>query len=728
MKDGSNGAGGRSADLAPPWLEWGLLAVALALFVWRGFLPAWRHLLTDFPNYYLAGRLFREGVPLDRLYDWEWLQRQKDHLGLDQSLVGFVPLTMFSALLAAPLTSLSALAAKHVWLVFNLLLLPAIAWLLRAITGQPFRRVALIGLLAVVPLRTNFQFGQQHLFVLFLLTVATWCYFRGHDVSAGAVLAVAAAVKLYPAGFVLLLVRKRRWRALASMAVAGLLIAAVGIALFGVEPWSVFAQEIVPRAVLRAEVTDPYDTHMSSLAGMLRRLLIFEPELNPHPLAHAPAAFAVLQPLFAAGILATGLWLLTPGRASAERERLDWAATLGFVLLLSTGTPTYHLCALILAAVLAVDCLLRMQWVTWARALLLAFTILCLVTQDLIPEEPAGWHILTAYPRVYALAVAWLVMAAAQRRLGGPGAMDRRRAARFAVVFGAIVIASSWSWMRHFDGQFAHYARLLPRGAAAWPAHHPVAVAGTAADGPAVIFVRMDPRGYVLDRTPTLLRTIQPAGTDLFHPTVAPGRSEGWAELAAARGSRVVRFSPNAAELSVAVLPTEIEDAEAPVVSSDGSRLGFIRTHRGRGQLWLLERATGAQRPITSADWDVLDFGFFPDNRVVFVARRSAAPPGLYVAGADMTRSSAPLVASDGPVRNPAVSPDGRWLAYTEREYGNWQLRLASLDGGERRRLTSADCNHLSPAWRSDSRSLVYATDCARGVGLTTLAELQAVP
>ena len=84
----------------------------------------------------------------------------------------------------------------------------------------------------------------------------------------------------------------------------------------GVEPWNVFLREIVPRAVLRAEVTDPYDTHMSSLAGMLRRLLVFEPELNTHPLVHAPAAFAVLQPLLAAGILATGLWLLTPGRAA----------------------------------------------------------------------------------------------------------------------------------------------------------------------------------------------------------------------------------------------------------------------------------------------------------------------------------------------------------------------------------------------------------------------------
>ena len=79
-------------------------------------------------------------------------------------------------------------------------------------------------------------------------------------------------------------------------------------------------------------------------------------------------------------------------------------------------------------------------------------------------------------------------------------------------------------------------------------------------------------------------------------------------------------------------------------------------------------------------------------------------------------------------MRNPAVSPDGRWLAYTEREHGNWQLWLLSLERGERRRLTSADCNSISPAWRPDSRSLVYATDCARGVALTTLAGLQAVP
>src|SRR6185295_28562 len=136
--------------------------------------------------------------------------------------------------------------------------------------------------------------------------------------------------------------------------------------------------------------------------------------------------------------------------------------------------------------------------------------------------------------------------------------------------------------------------------------------------------------------------------------------------------------------------------------------------------LWLFDRSTGAQRPVTGPDWDVLDFGFFPDNRVVFAGRRSGEPE-LFVVGAASEGALAPLAVSARPARYPAVSPDGRWLAYAARERGNWQLWLQALGGGERRRLTGADCNSISPSWRPDSKSLVYATDCARGLGLTAL-------
>jgi Tol biopolymer transport system component len=42
--------------------------------------------------------------------------------------------------------------------------------------------------------------------------------------------------------------------------------------------------------------------------------------------------------------------------------------------------------------------------------------------------------------------------------------------------------------------------------------------------------------------------------------------------------------------------------------------------------------------------------------------------------------------------------------------------------------LTRADCNSTSPAWRPDSKRVVYATDCGRGLRVTALAEIRAVP
>ena len=51
----------------------GLLGVLLLGYT----LPrAWGTLNTDFPNYYLAARLVREGVDPSRAYEWIWLQRE----------------------------------------------------------------------------------------------------------------------------------------------------------------------------------------------------------------------------------------------------------------------------------------------------------------------------------------------------------------------------------------------------------------------------------------------------------------------------------------------------------------------------------------------------------------------------------------------------------------------------------------------------------------------------
>src|SRR5678815_5691855 len=84
--------------------EYALLVILIGVFLWRGFFPAWRKLNSEFPNYYLAGRLYRQGYPLDRVHEWIWFQSQKDHAGIDQPLVEYLPNTLFLALVVSPLS------------------------------------------------------------------------------------------------------------------------------------------------------------------------------------------------------------------------------------------------------------------------------------------------------------------------------------------------------------------------------------------------------------------------------------------------------------------------------------------------------------------------------------------------------------------------------------------------------------------------------------------------
>jgi hypothetical protein len=717
------------ARLTTP-LEWTLLGVLAVVFIWRGFIPAWGWLNTDFPNYYIAGRLFRDGYPLDRLYEWSWIQRQKDHLGIDQALVGYVPLSLFSGLIVAPLTSLSPLAAKRVWLVVNLLLLLATGLLLRRMTRLAPRRIALMVLLAVVPLRTNFQFGQQHVLVLLLVTVAAWLYSTRRSAASGLTLAVAAAIKIYPALFLFYFLRKRDWRAVAALLFASVAIAAIGVELFGLEALRVYVVRVLPRS-LPGESNDPYTVVFNSPTALLRRLFIAEPELNPHPLTHAPMVFIVLQPLIQALIFVPGLWLLAPRRADAQRENLDWAAFVALLLMFSSGSATYHFCVLILSAALGVDYALNRGW--WRAGVGLAglFGAVCFPFYRFVPPSPSGWRIFLGFPRLYALTAFWTLFVWVLWRASTVESAARRRFPRptvgFSVALAAMVAAGIVSNLRHLNHQFDNYSARADRKTVTLVATAP------SIGRDAIYFARMDQDGSTLDRTGDGMRLGEPRRADLFHPTVSAVDGTGWVELASTT-SKVVRFPVAGVPPPVGDWAVEIEGAEDPVVSSDARWLGFLREDHGRNRLFLLDRRqpTSGRSPVdrgrevTAAPSDVLDFGFFPDGRIVLSANRDRR--SRLFSGDERAARFIEIDTSERPARFPAISPDGERLAYSREERGQWQLWVLQLASGRQNRLTTGDCNSIMPAWARDSTTIVYASDCGRGLGQTALCTIRSVP
>jgi len=177
-----------------------------------------------------------------------------------------------------------------------------------------------------------------------------------------------------------------------------------------------------------------------------------------------------------------------------------------------------------------------------------------------------------------------------------------------------------------------------------------------------------------------------------------------------------------------------VEDAERPVVSPTGNWLAFIRERQGRDGLWGRRlrpdrgdvESLSAHQQVVSADFDVLDVTFASEQAIIFSADSKDGPELFMVDPAHPNRVSSQAF---GPMtRYPAVSPDDRWIAFSHEEKGAWHLGVASMSTSEKRRLTVGECNSIEPAWFADSRTVVYATDCGRGLGLTALARVQAVP
>src|SRR5260370_35237304 len=149
--------------------EWTLSALMLAYFGFHTLPAAWKTLNTDFPNYYLTSRLAREKHDTSRIYEWRWLQRQKDHRDIDQRIVGLGAVTPFSSLAVWPFVALPPLAAKHCWLLLNMALVVGILVLLRSLTQLSLRRVVLVAALSVL-LNKNILYGQYYVLLLFVLT------------------------------------------------------------------------------------------------------------------------------------------------------------------------------------------------------------------------------------------------------------------------------------------------------------------------------------------------------------------------------------------------------------------------------------------------------------------------------------------------------------------------------------------------------------------------------
>lgn len=653
-----------------------IIAVILlaARLLWMYFVPAWNETSTDFPNYYTAARAVWQGRPMADLYDPMWFEREKQRAGIEGPPALFNYYTPFSALVMLPIAGFEALDAKRIWTIVNVLALVGVVLLLRrhaAGPGEGKQDLLLVGLLALLggdALGNNFLFGQFYIVLtLFLLTAAIFAERR--PALAGACLALATIIKIFPAIFIVYFACKRQWKAVWWSIAAGIALTLIGIAALGWVPHRIFIDEVLPRA-MRGEIQDPYNIRWNTLQALLRRALVPEPGLNSSPILSAPAIYFFLRPFITIAVVLSTL-IAAP---RLKNNLLEFGAIIAAVSLATPSQASYHQVLFFPAIVAAVY---AVKDVRVRFAIAGAYALICSNYMGAFARFDSGWPMLLAFPRVYVVAVFWLLAVRFVPRRG------------IAVALGAAILIAAA--MTPFE--LARWRQDEVDGASmARPEDRSTAEMDPAAGAGGLVFVTPQPNGY-----------------PLLHPSAF---GDGFIYE---RGGVVYGRLPDGSEIRWAGATEPSLGRESVVAIRDEGNSWSLVEHGRNDADWRELARTDApiHDPAISGDGQAVAFSHWSNGRyrIAVWDRRTGAVRSV-------------LESSQSDFRYPAWSPDGRWLAFSTNESGDWDVGRFSLIDDHRELLTASLGNDLMPAYAPDGQ-LYFASDRRRGYRFTAIYRMR---
>lgn len=274
----------------------------------------------DFSAFYTAATLIQSDPA--SLYNFE-KQRQLRHQLFPEVKIQTENLPFyhpaFELLLYAPLAHLPYSAAYLTWSIANLVMLVLALWWLRPLTSPVSFAVLLLLSVAFFPIAVTFLQGQDSLLLLLVCIASFNLISRERMFLAGMVLALGLFKFHLVLPIVALLAAQRRWKVVWGFCLGGAALAAVSIALTGLQAAREYAQLLLQFNTLTREMTGNVDSQMPSAGGFLTTIVA---SFGNRPVGD----FSVLCLSFA--IVALGAYL-------ARNARQDLAATLTFASVLA---------------------------------------------------------------------------------------------------------------------------------------------------------------------------------------------------------------------------------------------------------------------------------------------------------------------------------------------------------------------------------------------------------
>jgi Tol biopolymer transport system component len=214
------------------------------------------------------------------------------------------------------------------------------------------------------------------------------------------------------------------------------------------------------------------------------------------------------------------------------------------------------------------------------------------------------------------------------------------------------------------------------------------------------------------------------APADYYEPTLSPDQKKVAVDIFDPRPSP--RFGMNVARVTSDIWILDPSTAHAsrftfdpaadfdPVWSPDGRRIVFSSYRRGTLDLYQKEVDGNGEELLLASPRDKHAQGWSPDGRFLIFStfdRRTKGDFWLLPMSGD--RTPQPLLQSESNEEQAAVSPDGRWFAYTSDESGRDEVYVQSFPSpGAKWQISSGGGGDAR--WRADGKELFYIADDRR--------------
>jgi Tol biopolymer transport system component len=146
-----------------------------------------------------------------------------------------------------------------------------------------------------------------------------------------------------------------------------------------------------------------------------------------------------------------------------------------------------------------------------------------------------------------------------------------------------------------------------------------------------------------------------------------------------------------------------------PIWTADGTRIAVSTATAGAEAVYV-QSADGSGTPtrVTPAKGVFIPMAFSPDGRYLLVNNSGTPPYDILMVDLQNLAEPKPLLNATYTEANPAVSPDGRWIAYQSNESGKDEIYVRPFPNVSEGRWQVSTNGGTRPLWSRNGRELFY--------------------